>query len=128
VRDAVLVHFMLDPEANTEVEDLKLDNPKKHAIYEAREALISFVCHGNASSPECAASRIYLADAEGDLDEVHDGQIWKAVADDVRHVRSGRYDGQRFADTVRGYGMGWFRGSLMDEVREAERSTADAEG
>jgi hypothetical protein len=67
VYDAVLVHSMLDSDANTEIEDLRIDNPKKGAIFVAREALISFICNARASTPECAVTRMYLAGAEGDM-------------------------------------------------------------
>jgi hypothetical protein len=126
VRDAVLVHFMFEPEANIDAEGLDSDSPKRHAIFEAREALISFACNAKASSPECAVTRMYLADQEGDLHEVDDGSVWKAMTHDVPHLRSGRYDGHRFADTdLRG--RGWLPHSLVHEAMEAEHQEGGAQ-
>lgn len=115
VRDAVIAHFMLEPDSNTNADDLDSDNPRKHALYEAREALVSFITNAKASSPECAVTRIYLAEEEGDADEAPHANLMQAIADDVRHVRSGRYKGQCFGDTDPRHD-GWFPDSMWGEL------------
>ena len=64
-----MVHFMPDPTGNTDCEtpDGK-DNPRSHAVFRAREAIIDFACNARASSARCAEARAYLAEQEGDMD------------------------------------------------------------
>ena len=51
VFDAVMVHFMPDPAGNTdcEIPDGK-DNPRSHAVFLAREAIIDFSCEMRRST------------------------------------------------------------------------------
>ena len=101
VFDAVMVHFMLDPAGNTDCEtpDGK-DNPRSHAVFLAREAIIDFACNARASSARCAEARAYLAEQEGDMDEAA-GNVLGTIGADVKYVSRGRYRGQRFGDIDR---------------------------
>jgi hypothetical protein len=123
VHDAVIAHFMLDPDSNTDVDDREGegDNPRKHALYEAREILIRFITNAWASSPECAVTRIYLAEKEeDDLNDAPDSSLMQVMRDDVRSVRTGRFRGQRFAHTDRRT-LGWCPWNMMaiDDSAEA---------
>ncbi len=95
IYDAVMVHFMLDPDGNTDCETPDgRDNPRSHAIFAAREAIIDFACNARASSAGCAEARAYLAEHEGDMDEAPYGSILGAISDDL-----GRPDTRPIATT-----------------------------
>jgi hypothetical protein len=115
VHDAVIAHFMLEPDSNADADDCEGDSPRQHALYEARTALVNFITNARASSPECAVTRIYFAEDEGDADEATHANFLQAVAGDVRHFRSGRFKGQRFGHTDRWTG-GWFPDSMMGDL------------
>lgn len=120
VFDAVLVHFMLDPAGNTDGETADgKDNPRSHAIFLAREAIIDFACNARASSARCAETRAYLAEHEGDMDEAPHGSVLGTIAADVRHVSRRRYRGQRFGDIVAGRD-GWLPASMIDGADAAD--------
>lgn len=118
VFDAVMVHFMLDPAGNTDSETADgRDNPRSHAIFTAREALIHFACNARASSARCAEARAYLAEHEGDMDQAPHGSVLSTIGSDVKYVSRGRYRGQRFGD-IDGCD-GWLPGSMLSPQREA---------
>jgi hypothetical protein len=115
VRDAVIVYFMLEPDFNADADDCVGDNPRKHALFEARTTLINFVTNARASSPECAVTRIYLAQDVGDADEGPHANLHWVMQNDIKHVRSGRFEGQLFGHTDCRT-RGWFSMSMMDEL------------
>jgi len=119
VRDAVIARFMLEPDSNTDADDCEGDNARKHALHEAREALISFITNADASSPECAMTRIYIAEREEDgLGTAPHSNLHKVMRRDVKHVRRGRFDGRRFADTDKRDG-GWVPWSMIKQPAAA---------
>jgi hypothetical protein len=121
VFDAVMVHFMLDPAGNTDGEtpDGK-DNPRSHAVFLAREAIIAFACNARASSARCAEARAYLAEKEGDMHET--GNVLGTIAADMKYLRRGRYRGRRFGDIDRF--DRWLPCSMMKDLAP---STGNAE-
>src|SRR5262244_179539 len=79
---------------------LNLDEPRAHAIYEAREALVHFICHANSTSPACAAARASFAENyDGDGDELP-SDLYKAlhfrISCDISDLRRGHWSGERF--------------------------------
>ena len=107
---------MPDPTGNTDCEtpDGK-DNPRSHAVFRAREAIIDFACNARASSARCAEARAYLAEQEGDMDGAPNGSVLATIAADVKYVSKGRYQGQRFGDIDR-WNDGWLPGSMMEDL------------
>jgi hypothetical protein len=71
VEDAVYAHRMLRGADCHWSEPANRDDPRAHAIYEAREALVHFICHAMSTGPACAAARAAFAqDGDGDGDEL----------------------------------------------------------
>jgi len=91
----------------------------------SRDALLHFVANAQASSPECAVTRIYLAEKEDFASESEHSNILAVMQQDVRHIRSGRFKGHRFADTEQFFG--WVPSSMRDESSEPEEAAAPRE-
>jgi len=101
VEDAVYAHQMLrGTNVHWSVAEGKGDDPRQHAIYEAREALVHFICHGHSTSPACAAARAAFAeDKDGDGDDLPDDLydiLHFQISHDISDLRSGRFFGERF--------------------------------
>lgn len=101
IEDAVYVHQMLRGTDGHWVQP-DGDDPRAHAIFEAREVLVRFICHAGSSGPACATARAAFAEEkDGDGDELPDdlyGSLHFHISHDVRHLRTGRFYGERFGD------------------------------
>jgi hypothetical protein len=125
VYDAVMVHFMLAPAGETDGEtpDGK-DNPRTHAVFLARMAIVDFVGNARASSARCAEARAYLAEHEGDMAETTSGAVFRTIAADVKYVSRGRYRGQRFGD-IDAQMDHWLPWEMVNKARQVANAAAD---
>jgi hypothetical protein len=100
VEDAVYVHQMLYNTDGHWTNTDGGDDPRAHAVFEARELLVHFICHAGSSGPACAAARATFAarrDGDGDelSDELYDSLHFR-ISTDISHLRTGRFYGERF--------------------------------
>jgi hypothetical protein len=121
VEDAVHVHRMLRHADGHWRPRHDIDDPRVHALYEAREALVRFICHAQGSGPACAAARAAFAhegDGDGDMltDDLYDALHYR-IRGDIVDLRASRFaHGQRFGDDL-----------LADHLRMVASSSDDGE-
>jgi hypothetical protein len=101
VEDALYAHRLLQ-NANVHWDEPESggDDPRAHAIFEAREMLVHFICRAMGTGPACAAARAAFAqDGDGDGDELP-GALYNIlhfrISNDISHLRGSRYMGERF--------------------------------
>jgi hypothetical protein len=109
VEDAVYAHQTLRHAATHWSEPVNGDDPRAHAIFEAREVLTHFICRAMSTSPACAAARAAFAqEGDGDGEELPEDMskpLHFRISCDVAVLRKGRFDGERFAG--RQWGRTW---------------------
>lgn len=104
VEEAVYVHRMLHHTDGHWTASADSDDPRAHALFAARECLVHYICHAGSSGPACAAARAIFAelrDGDGDGTDLSDdlyGSLHFQISSDVRHLRTGRFYGERFED------------------------------
>ena len=125
VEDAVYAHRMLKGAGCHWTEPLDRDDPRAHAIYEAREVLMHFICHATSTGPACAAARAAFAqDGDGDGDELPadlSNPLHFRISHDIVDLRRGQFSGgERFAGGQ--WGRAWashFESDVENREQEA---------